>query len=741
MNILSNIKQLFKKSLELNTDIASLNSLINIPKREFYKDNRSMISLIDKYKYEYINILNTKKYLTTNALTANNLQEQMKINIELLLNIISYYDIPNSKIDIYQKNLKIKIYLEDIKVLEIETKARLIALQEIISERAFLSKEKKHRINYEINNLTSLLMLFKSQIVAIEKEVDAYFTKLNTIDEDYKLSAEENEIIDKKIDDIFSLATNVIKDLDKSNYQGIIGLIALERQLETYAYNHKELAKLLKESVEIYSIFEPHQLLEKEDDIKLIESYYRIFNEYGRNIISDDDLYNLYKLKFKFLTRNIHDYDKQIITAKTTFKELESYKKIIMQMIHEISTNRNEVISSFFENNFIGLRYSKIINYMKLILKDGEEQFNPDKIIKDKFLFNILLCFCNPTELGAFFKNYKVDPFHDYIKTSDGEYTYLYLTTNYHFNIFQYDNELSLETIFQIDNINKAISKKDSSIKYMEQFKDKKYDRLRYLKMIYLHVGDSRYDFLLPPDGNSNDFILRDILPAFKFPEGIKRISDFAFPKDKKDILFWKEIIEKMQEKVVYLPNSLKMIDGSVFANAQIKGIVLNEGLLYLDMTAFSNLQLDSIIIPSSVKKIYVSNYFGGINNIIFNDFKNSKALNDNEKLSEFISFLIKIIPPNKKQLYFKFYFRFEKMQYIILMDENNEEIKIDLKEFESHPIFLSKNGITHLDELIGMTEDDIKIIIVERFKEEILKKTGYSLGESNQRTLKKMIN
>ena len=63
MNIKSLINKLFKTTDELHTNIINLNDVIQIPDRDTYQDNLDIISLIDKYKEEYLSTLSAKRYL------------------------------------------------------------------------------------------------------------------------------------------------------------------------------------------------------------------------------------------------------------------------------------------------------------------------------------------------------------------------------------------------------------------------------------------------------------------------------------------------------------------------------------------------------------------------------------------------------------------------------------------------------------------------------------------------------
>ena len=70
MNIKSLINKLFKTTDELHTNIINLNDVIQIPDRDTYQDNLDIISLIDKYKEEYLSTLSAKRYLLSDELSS-----------------------------------------------------------------------------------------------------------------------------------------------------------------------------------------------------------------------------------------------------------------------------------------------------------------------------------------------------------------------------------------------------------------------------------------------------------------------------------------------------------------------------------------------------------------------------------------------------------------------------------------------------------------------------------------------
>jgi len=759
MNIIDKLKRFFKPELHLSQNIANVSGLIAIPNREQYKDNQKVLSLIDKYKEEYIIILRAKNTLLSNALTPQNLHDNMLMYIDLLLNINlddKHSLTGNREVDILIKSCKLEMYLENIHDLSIESITRLIALKEIYEEEIFLNKRKRHRITYEIENLIVIFNIFMTNIYSIRLKYDAIKDELKLLDSNrYELTEEQNNLLQKYLNSVYDLVKVAYPNLDVNEYQGIDGVATLERELEIYAYSNKNEINILNEELKKIESSQVRLLA----DIEALELKYRIFDEYGRNLVTDDILLRLYKVKFDVLTANTHDYNKKVITDKTTQRELEFYKRIVMDMVDKIATNANEYLYKYFGEEFFGYKCSKATEYMLLILKDGQDNIDPERVLNDSFLLSALLCFANPSELGTFFKKYQIG--HRKSGTLPYEYPpiliYPYRLIDLHNRIFSWDYFIPISTLFKFDNVNSKIKRNDNTDLILPNINIKDFkddipcsERIKSLKALYLLMFKPKYDFI-------SYVACDDIMHGettekqFSFPEGL---SGIYLPKNiqsegalsEYDRRFLNGMLRDIDGAVVYTPDTLTRFSGDIFQGHSIKSIMLNEGLIELGDHALASQNLTSINIPSSLEMISDSalNY-DALETVVFNDYKNNKILNEEEKLFDFLKKLIVVRPTGEVKT--KMVVTTYDMLYgtatnyidavemeayiglkeIILVDESGKEIRIDMGTYKridyiKLPTLIENNSNNNIpDEFIKSLIEEYRRILFVMLDQEIM--------------------
>ena len=159
MNIKAIINRIFNNN-SYESSIINIGDVIQIPKRKDIEDQQLLLN-IDKYKKEYLDILSTKDYLLPNMLSSKEIQDEMKINIDLIVKLyLENEELTNDKTLLIPKYLRLRLYLDKVTELGNVVLARLIALKEIFNEKIIISKHKRQRISYEINNLISILVTF-----------------------------------------------------------------------------------------------------------------------------------------------------------------------------------------------------------------------------------------------------------------------------------------------------------------------------------------------------------------------------------------------------------------------------------------------------------------------------------------------------------------------------------------------------------------------------------------------------
>ena len=165
MNIIDRFKKWFFQ--EEKVGLISIGDIIQIPGREYYKDDLAKLNQIDIYKEEYLNILSKRKLISSKEISFDNLEKEFLMHIELILNLyLNKEQFINMTSESYIKEkinmFKLQLYLNEINNMETETIEKLIALEELqkgkrvpIANRSLLSEK--------INSLKMIVLSFRNQ--------------------------------------------------------------------------------------------------------------------------------------------------------------------------------------------------------------------------------------------------------------------------------------------------------------------------------------------------------------------------------------------------------------------------------------------------------------------------------------------------------------------------------------------------------------------------------------------------
>ncbi len=432
MNIIALLKKLIKNSNN-NIDIIPLNSLFPLPTRENYINNPDMLNLIDKVKKEYLVKINSKRFITSLDINNKELINNMLMYLDIILNNILNYDDKIEKISLEDKinylikTRKLILYLKTIKNESFKVTANLIALQEILLSHKFISKNKKATLKNEINNLSNILITYLVKEKALILETSSYLDKYS-----YKL--EENEenkkekIIEIKKDKLIEYAKIILnKNIALSN--NLMDLAIIEKELEEWVYKHKEEGQSLKKRLDNICTLE-FSFNNKDTLMKLIEPLeikYWLFYEYGKDLISKEDLKDFYQIKFNVLILSLNGISEVIINKKTNDFEFLCYSNIINKKIEDLVKGNGE------------LNKSSEIDVILNILKSSPDIIDTKAILKSKYLFNLCLTMNSKQALINFLKNFKIN----YTK-------YYNLDIIRELHSFYFEEELPLETIYRI---------------------------------------------------------------------------------------------------------------------------------------------------------------------------------------------------------------------------------------------------------------------------------------------------
>ena len=609
MKLIELIKNLFKHhKINTNAELVRPLDIVKIPKRKEFNND----TLVDYYKNEYSSILSTMKDYDTLILEADELNNHIKMTIDLLFYIsIKEAGIKEKsvedRINYLINSEKLDLYKNDINTLQNEVIGRLLAISEIRKE-LFLSKKKKEAIDNVIDRLCLSLNTLYSIEVSIITNIERYKNESKYNSEPSKEEkVKEYEVINEKIKHLNWLQQILDNDSQiniRTDVNYILKDLALiEKKLEEYTYIHKVEITDESKNEEINKILEiPFDIEHKDELLKIIEQIerkyrtfyeYREYQEYGDIAIDESNLTNIYNLKFSALTISQDGIVEPFVNKVTDKLEIEYYQNIIFSMVQNIIMGKNEYFNELFKGDL-----EESISLLIDGLKYGNNEINYEEILGDKYLLNLLLAL-DKGELSNFYNNFKVKV-GSYYSTSD-KAAYLY-------GIFCFTPTIPLKTFFffksflTLDFLSDKFNKIEDMSKIQDLFND--------FYELYLTK--------IPKDENK-----------YYLPEGIREINKIDISKDNYVIKLLNLVEENANGKVVYLPSTLESMRGELFnKDCQVKEIILNEGLQELLYNVFYNQTFDSITIPSTIERIGSRVfYFGTLKNMTFNNISPSKFI------------------------------------------------------------------------------------------------------------------
>lgn len=436
MSIFDKFRSLLKKEVSSH-EIISFNQLVSIPSREYFRENKEILIQIDTFKDEYKKLLSQFKYLTSFDFNSKILTNNINTNTELLLNIfmtfdeVKHYPV-NDKIKYLINIKKLDLYGNAISNLEIEVIARLIALNELFNERmTFISRNKRNALVNEMNNLSGTMLLISNKKLAIELEKKRYLETAFYMVKNIVKFDEEKELVSKKRTFLLNLVSILFPESNfqiRENSEHIfIDMAYLEMMIETYVFNHKNEADILKRQLNVIS---DSEISYKDKDnilssLRLLEYKFLAFYMYGREYIAIEDLMQLYLIKFNVLVLCENGICETFVDANTNDIEFDCYKGIVEREIECFIKGQDEIIDP------------KIIKVIINILKNGEQTLDAEKILNSKYLFNVLLSMSRKKDLINLLKNFKVKKeINDYFDFCE--------------EIFEWEEEIPLETIYRL---------------------------------------------------------------------------------------------------------------------------------------------------------------------------------------------------------------------------------------------------------------------------------------------------
>lgn len=374
------LKWLLKRE-KYDIGIIRFGDSILIPGRDYFKESKDIV-LLEEYKKHYLEELCKKKVITTLSFNSNKLKLDMIMNTDLILAILmnndDFYLLASEELLI--QSMKLRMYYEDICILEKETILRLVSLKEIEKNKR-IPRYNKMALKEEINQLSVILEMYSYRKTAINIELKNYFDLLSTRD----LSKEDTNILNSRLKKLLFITKGIIDNQEIEKYQNIKAKISfLERECERYAYQNKEEADKLKES---YDLSDENRIL--------------LFYEYGKNYYDEEFMREFYLHKFNKLTLYINNEFEDSPFNREDYG-FEYYKDIIAFEIEDI---QNSYCFSKLKSE--GTDIGELLNDAKRYLKNLYGEFDSEEILLNKYKLAFLVSLKYENGLKEFFtKNF-----------------------------------------------------------------------------------------------------------------------------------------------------------------------------------------------------------------------------------------------------------------------------------------------------------------------------------------------
>lgn len=397
MNIFSNLFSHFKKNETNNQgfEMVNLNSKFVMPRRNDYKDREDIQKLVDYYKKKYLEILSSKKTITSSELDLGTYYDEIKMYIELLNRICTKEDYSDNERQLIDAT-KLTIYKYKILELEIRTKIRLIALDEIKHSPKILFRN-KNAIKEEIDHLKNNAIIAMSNRVAAENEIKSYKIRRNIDNIEV-----DDEKLKERYKELCILANGVTNAVYKKEEPLVTKVAKLEVALERYTFlNKEELQKIENKLQQIKETGKSE--VSKSDLLKIMNSIkrkYEVFIKFGDLKDTENRIKRFYSIKFDIITEPFVD-DGWFNHFPSD--ELDYYKQIVLEKIMNINMGENSnLMLQFGEDAAIAS------NIIMQIFRDMSSDLNVEKIMRMRHGLPFIKAFDSSNGIDVFFAKAKI---------------------------------------------------------------------------------------------------------------------------------------------------------------------------------------------------------------------------------------------------------------------------------------------------------------------------------------------
>ena len=368
---------------------------------------------ISNLKEEYLKFYeNEDNYISLDSELFNEIKMYQDLALDIMHND-HFGNIASSIID----SKKLVYYSHKITELNNTLKYKYIALCELRKDKKYLTKHMglyvlgKRKINilkaldHQINIINNMLVISNQKITDYCACAIANYPKSLNEYQKIKLLKGRLDRVVSDYQDLFNESINLDKNLqidDRLTYAEIL--------LNKFVYENKCLISKLKEQLDLIAnseIKDKNKQQEIIDNLMKIKNYYNIFYNYGRNLLDDKDIEDLYQIIFNVYTYFPLDCDfSEYYNSLPPNKEKSTYTKIVKSKLEIFKLGKSKIFETTnipkeelikwadknyfkFDRTYYYDQYQAVVNHcLKILLlmdyEHGLEQFFESTIVNLK---------------------------------------------------------------------------------------------------------------------------------------------------------------------------------------------------------------------------------------------------------------------------------------------------------------------------------------------------------------------
>ena len=368
---------------------------------------------VNKLKIEYLSFYDTENsYINLNKELFNEIKMYQDLALDIMHNE-HFGNIASSIID----SKKLVYYSHKITELNNTLKYKYIALCELRKAKKYLTKHMglyvlgRRKINilkaldHQINIINNMLVISNQKITDYCACAIANYPKSPDEYQKIKLLKGRLDRVIRDYKDLFNKSINLDKNLPIDDI-----ITYVEILLNKFVYENKCLISKLKEQIDLIAnseIKDKNKQQEIIDNLMKIKNYYNIFYNYGRNLIDDKDIEDLYQIIFNVYTYFPLDCSfSEYYNSLPPSKEKSTYTKIVKSKLEIFKLGKSKIFETTnipkeelikwadknyfkFDRTYYYEQYQAVVNHcLKILLlmdhEHGLEQFFESTIVNLK---------------------------------------------------------------------------------------------------------------------------------------------------------------------------------------------------------------------------------------------------------------------------------------------------------------------------------------------------------------------